>query len=39
MTAFRPGIARQLSEIDGYHSDRSTVKEGKEEGNEACVEE
>jgi len=34
VTAFRSGIARQLSEIDGYYSDWSTGKGGKEEGNE-----
>jgi hypothetical protein len=39
VTAFRSGIARQLSEIDGYYSGRSTGKEGKEEGNEDRIEE
>ena len=39
VTAFRSGIARQLSEIDGYYSGRSTCKEGKVEGNEDSIEE
>jgi hypothetical protein len=39
VTAFCSGIARQLSEIDGYYSGRSTGKEGKEEGNEDRIEE
>jgi hypothetical protein len=38
-TAFRSGIARQLSEIDGYNSGRSTGTEGKEEGDEDRIEE
>jgi hypothetical protein len=39
VTAFRSGIARQLSEIDGYYSGRSTGKEGKEEGDQDRIEE
>ena len=39
MTAFRSGIARQLSEIYGFYSGRATGKEGKKEGNEHCIEE
>jgi len=39
VTAFRSGIARQLSEIDGYYSGRSTGKQGKKEGNENRIEE
>jgi len=39
MTAFRSGIARQLSEINGYYSGRSTGKEGQEEGNRDRIEE
>jgi len=39
VTAFRSGIARQLSEIDGYYSCRFTGKEGKEQGNKDHIEE
>jgi len=39
VTAFRTGIARQLSEIDGYYSGQPTSKEGNEEGNEDRIEE
>jgi len=39
VTAFRSGIARQLSEIGGYYSGRSTGKAWKEEVNEHCIEE
>lgn len=38
VTAFRSGIARQLSEIDGYYSGQSSGKEGREDGNEDCIE-
>jgi hypothetical protein len=39
VTAFRTGIARQLSEMDGYYYGRSTGKEGKEECNKDRFEE
>jgi len=38
VTAVCSGIARQLSEIDGYYSGRSAVKEGNDEGNEDHIE-
>jgi hypothetical protein len=39
VTKVRPGIARQLSEIDGYNSGRPTCMRGKEEGSEDHIEE
>jgi hypothetical protein len=39
VTAFRSGISRQLSEIDGYYSGRSTGKEGTAESNEDRIKE
>jgi hypothetical protein len=39
VTAFRTGIARQLSEIDGYYYGQSTGNEGKEECNKDRIEE
>jgi hypothetical protein len=39
VTAFRSGMSRQLSEIDGYYSGRFKAKNHKEEGNEGRIEE
>jgi hypothetical protein len=38
VTAFRSEITRQLSEIGGYYSGRSTDREVKEEGNKDFIE-